>query len=768
MGSLTVNQASTTTAIVNAVNPSVFGQSVTFTATVSPVAPGAGTRTGTVTFYDGITALGANAVDAAGHATLTTSSLAVGSHSISAVYSGDSNFVGSTSAVLTQVVNKADTTTTITNAASLGSTATVVGQSYSVSVAVNPIAPGAGTPTGTVTVSDGSATCTVTLSGGIGSCTLSSTSAGAKTLTATYNADLSFAGSSITASHTVNQASTTTAIVNAVNPSVFGQSVTFTATVSPVAPGAGTRTGTVTFYDGITALGANAVDAAGHATLTTSSLAVGSHSISAVYSGDSNFVGSTSAVLTQVVNKADTTTTITNAASLGSTATVVGQSYSVSVAVNPIAPGAGTPTGTVTVSDGSATCTVTLSGGIGSCTLSSTSAGAKTLTATYNADLSFAGSSITASHTVNPRAASISVSCSAASVVVGQSTTCNANVSDAEAAGTAQYPTGTITFSSNGAGTLGTTSCSLTQIGTTTTSTCAVTYTPTNAALATHTITGTYLGSTVHKTNSGTFGLAVGKRSTSTVVTCSPMVQPINQSITCTATVTDTQVVGTASFPTGTVNFTRNGSAAGSCSLAMTNPTTSACSVASYGSAISTVDSIAASYAGSTVHLVSPSAVVLIVFYDASNGFVTGGGWITSPVGACKLTTICQGATGKANFGFVSQYKKGANVPTGNTEFQFQAGNLNFHSEVYEWLVISGGFKAQYKGTGTINGIGGYGFILTAIDGDQSGGSGVDKFRIKIWDNNNGGAIVYDNQTGGSDTADPTTMISGGSIVIHK
>ena len=118
-------------------------------------------------------------------------------------------------------------------------------------------------------------------------------------------------------------------------------------------------------------------------------------------------------------------------------------------------------------------------------------------------------------------------------------------------------------------------------------------------------------------------------------------------------------------------------------------------------------------------------------------------------------------------------YKKGANVPTGETEFQFQVGNLDFHSTVYEWLVVSGA-RAQYKGTGTINNAGNYGFILTAIDGAVSGGGGTDKFRIKIWDNGNGGVIVYDNQvpsgscTDATDTATPCTAIAGGNIVIHS
>src|SRR5207244_3258774 len=98
-----------------------------------------------------------------------------------------------------------------------------------------------------------------------------------------------------------------------------------------------------------------------------------------------------------------------------------------------------------------------------------------------------------------------------------------------------------------------------------------------------------------------------------------------------------------------------------------------------------------------------------VVVYDPSAGFVTGGGWIDSPAGAYRADPSL---TGKANFGFVAKYQKGKSVPDGNTEFQFQAGNLNFKSTLYEWLVISGA-KGQYKGYGTINGTGNYRFVLT-------------------------------------------------------
>ena len=152
----------------------------------------------------------------------------------------------------------------------------------------------------------------------------------------------------------------------------------------------------------------------------------------------------------------------------------------------------------------------------------------------------------------------------------------------------------------------------------------------------------------------------------------------------------------------------------------------------------------------------------LVVIYDPSAGWVTGGGWINSPAGAYTPMPLL---TGKANFGFVSKYQNGASVPTGNTEFHFKAGNLKFQSTIYEWMVISGGKKAQYKGVGTINGGGNYRFMLTCVDGDQPGGGGADKFRIRIW--SDGGGLVYDNQLNAPDSDDPTTTLGGGSIVIH-
>jgi hypothetical protein len=146
----------------------------------------------------------------------------------------------------------------------------------------------------------------------------------------------------------------------------------------------------------------------------------------------------------------------------------------------------------------------------------------------------------------------------------------------------------------------------------------------------------------------------------------------------------------------------------------------------------------------------SQPATTMVVVYDPSAGFVTGGGWIDSPAGAYKDD---ESLSGKASFGFVAKYKKGANVPDGNTQFQFKAGDLNFHSSSYEWLVVAGN-QAMFKGVGTINGQGSYMFMITADDDNP------DTFRIKIWYEDGGEVVVYDN---GSQQS-----LGGGSVKVHQ
>ena len=198
----------------------------------------------------------------------------------------------------TPVTNAATTTTLST------STATAVfGQIETLTATVTSQA---GTPIGTVFFRDGNTVLGSAPLDAAGQATLPvSLGIGTHALTASFSGASGFADSTSAAvAVTVNPAATTVALGSSVNPAVTGQAVTFTATVAAVAPGAGTPTGTVTFKDGNVVLGTVAVGTGGTATFTTSFAAAGGHAITAVYSGDANFVGSSQA-LTEQVNAAD-------------------------------------------------------------------------------------------------------------------------------------------------------------------------------------------------------------------------------------------------------------------------------------------------------------------------------------------------------------------------------------------------------------------------------------------------------------------------------
>ena len=289
----------TSTTVASAPNPSSLGQSVTFTATVSG---SGGTPTGTVTFNDGATNLGTGSVNGSGTATLTTSALAGGMRTITATYGGDA-VSGVSTGSMQQSVNRQTTTSTLTSS-SAGNTS-VFGASVTFSVTVAVVSPGTGTPTGTVTFSDGSTSLgTASLSGGVATVSTSTLTTASHTILAIYGGDSNNQGStSASLMQTVNKASTGSTLTSSNNPAVVNQPVTFTATVSVTPPGSGTAGGTVTFEDGTTVLGSGILNGGGVATFSSSSLSAATHTITAVYSGDANFAGSTSPILLQTVNQ---------------------------------------------------------------------------------------------------------------------------------------------------------------------------------------------------------------------------------------------------------------------------------------------------------------------------------------------------------------------------------------------------------------------------------------------------------------------------------
>jgi hypothetical protein len=438
----TVNQANSTAKVASSANPAVSGQPVTFTATVTPTAPGAGSPSGSVTFKDGTTDLCTTVALVSGSATCGPSTAAVGTHSITVVYSGDTNFVGATSAALSQVVNQAATGTGL----STDGTPTVFGQKVTFTATITPAAPGVGTPTGTVTFKDGATDlCTnKAMSGTSATCATTALGAATHSITAVYNGDTNFAGSTSSAlSQVVNPAATDTALTGDGTPTVFGQTVTFTAKVSPTAPGAGSPGGTVTFKDGTTDVCTNKAMSGDTATCATSALSVATHSITAVYNGETNFAGSTSAALSQVVNKAATATALAS----DGTPTVSSQTVTFTATVTPTAPGAGAPTGTVTFKDGATdVCTnAAVTAGKATCATSALGAGSHSMTAVYNGDGSFTTStSNTVTQVVNKSASSTALASSLNPSASGQSVTFTATVTPTTAGvGT---PTGTVTF----------------------------------------------------------------------------------------------------------------------------------------------------------------------------------------------------------------------------------------------------------------------------------------------------------------------------------
>jgi hypothetical protein len=287
-----VSQATTATALSSSANPSAFGANVTFTATVTS---NGGAPTGAVTFKLGTAILGTRTLSG-GHAAFSTSALTIGSHNLTATYAGNADYTASGSAALVQKVIKAASSTSVTSSVNPASFHQSVSFKGSVKSATG------GVPTGTITFKNGTTLLgSATLTAGVGSITISTLAVGTRTISASYGGNADYdASTSAALTQTVHKATTKTAVGSSRNPSKSGQSVIFTATVSPAF--GGDPTGPVTFKDGSVTLGTGPVNATTHkATFTTTKLTKGTHSITADYAGNANFAASSSAAIKQVV-----------------------------------------------------------------------------------------------------------------------------------------------------------------------------------------------------------------------------------------------------------------------------------------------------------------------------------------------------------------------------------------------------------------------------------------------------------------------------------
>ena len=627
--SVNAEAGATTTTLTSSVATVVVGTNLTLTASVKGLTP-----TGTVTFKDGTTVIGSastTGTTATRTATLTTNFAVVGSHSITAVYGGDADDTTSTSAAVAVTATIKPTTTTLTTSLTTAS----VGQTVTLTASVAGL-----TPTGTVTFKDGTTTIgTGTLSGAGATTTAtlatSFSTVASHSLTAVYAGDPNDATSTSTAkSVTVTKVTTTTTVTTSLTSAVIGQSVTLTASVAGLTP-----TGTVTFKDGTTTIGTGTLAGTGAtrtATLTTSFTTAASHSITAVYAGDTDDNTSTSAAkVITVTATAATTTTLTTSL----TTAVIGQSVTLTATVTGF-----TPTGTVTFKDGTTTIgtgTLTGTGTTTTATLATsfTTAASHSITAVYAGDTNDATSTSTAKVvTVTATAATTTtVTSSLTTVNIGQSVTLTATV-------TGFTPTGTVTFK-DGTTTLGT--GTLTGTGTTTTATFNTSFT----TIAAHSITAVYAGDTNDATSTSTATTVTATAVTTTTTLSSNLATAsVGQSVTLTATVT-------GFTPTGNVVFKDGATTIGT--FATTGTGTSRTAVLATTFSTIGVHSITASYAGdtddtasiSTATSVTVNAVVTTtsVSKSVSNAIGTGQSVIltASVVGLSPTGTVTfkEGAT---------------------------------------------------------------------------------------------------------------------------
>ncbi|MEU1851888.1 Ig-like domain repeat protein [Streptomyces sp. NPDC019990] len=646
----TVNPAPTSTSVSSSPEPSVTGQPVTFTATVTPDTPQAETPTGRVVFDfgDGTAPVAAPVVDGTAvivHAYATT---AGSPYPVTAAYDGNTEFAGSTGTGA-QTVGQAPTTTTLVSVPN----PSVVGETVTFTATVAPVAPGAGMPTGTVTIDFGDGTAPVTLPLTEASATTAYTypSAGGSPypVTLTYDGDADFTGSTGSHTHTVRRALTATTVTSAPDPSVVGQPVTFTATVTPLAPGAGTPTGTVTLDFGDGTIPATAPLTDGTATLTHAytTRTGGPYTITATYGGDTDFVSSGGADL-HTVDRAETTTSVTSAPD----PSVVGQPVTFTATVTPLAPGTGSPTGTVifTFGDGTTPATAPLTDGTATVTRPYTTRTGDpyAITATYDGDTDFRGSTGTGTHTVNQAATTTTVTSAPDPSVVGQPVTYTATVTPVPpAAGT---PTGTVTLDF-GDGTTPTTAPLTDGTATLTRPYTARTGSP-------YTITATYGGSTAFTGSTGTDTHTVNQAATTTTVTSTPDPSVVGQPVTYTATVTP--VPPAAGTPTGTVTLDF-GDGTTPTTAPLTNGT--ATLTRPYTARTGSPYTITATYGGSTAFTGSTGTDTHTVNQAATTTTVT-----STPDPSVVGQPVTYTAT-------VTPLAPGAGTPTGTVAFGFGDGS---------------------------------------------------------------------------------------------
>ena len=572
----TVQKAVTQSQLNAPVTSAIVGTSLAFNIAVTG---NGATPSGNVLLVEGTATVGNAALSSTGTAVVNLPSLSVGQHVLSAVYGGDANQVGSTSSPVTVVLRQASSTLSITsssNPASAGAsivfTATLSGAALS--------------PTGTITWQDGALVLgTSQVSGSSqSSFTTSALSVGDHTIKAVYSGDVkNNSATSAGVIETVTFSSTTVRLATSPNPSIFGgAAITLTATVSPAG---NPVTGTINFLDGANLLGSAALNSAGVASLSTATLAIGDHILTAVYSGDSSHASSNSATVTQHVLQ-PTSTAVTSS----SNPSLAGATLKFTVRVTG---SNGVPsTGTVTLKDGvaaigSASLDTTGTATIGTATLT---VGSHAITAVYAGDnLNQTSTSLIWSQVVQTSTTDVAVVASSNSVAVGTPISFSVKVT-----GHAVMPTGTVTLMD------GPTALQTLPVD----NSGSVAFTASSLLAGAHQVAANYGGDGDNQPASSVW-ITIGVKRPTTVVTTSAQSPTFaSDSVQLTATVSD----GKGGHPTGTVIFKDGAATIGSAALDITGTATldsGALTVGSHG--------ILASYSGDSLDFGSDSSTLIQV-----------------------------------------------------------------------------------------------------------------------------------------------------------
>jgi len=540
---------------------------------------------GILTLSDGATVINVQNLKTMNAVTFTTSSLSLGSHILTASFSGDPNYAKTPSNAITVTVQQGPTQTALVSS----NNPQIVGQNVTFTVTVTSDSPNI---TGAVTLKDGATSLgSAQVNGaGVATFTLSNLTFGSHNLTATYAGDTNHTTSSAVLTQKIVQAAAIV-LTSSANPVTAGTNVIFSVQMtgtSTLTPG-----GLVTFLDGATVLGTGTLSASGATTFSTSTLFVGPHNITASYAGDANFAAVTSTVLVETVQNASTQIALT--ASSNPSTYLTPLTLTATVTTN-----GAIATGSVTFTDGAISLGTQLLGptGVATLTLSTLSPGPHSITVSYGGD--------------NETSPSISVPLAlSVKELTSITITSNANpaltlspilLSVAVANRGEGVASGTVTFT-DGSTSLGT--ATLDGLG-------HATLTLPSLSAGNHPITATYSGDTNNSpSTSAGFTQAVQLRPTVTALTATPT--GVIQQETLISVVRWT---GTTT-PTGKVTFTSGNTVLGSAPVDATG-------VASIIITLqSGTQSIVASYSGDAFYAASDSLATTVTGEPATQFTLT-------------------------------------------------------------------------------------------------------------------------------------------------